>query len=425
MPEDIPEELDFNPNPPPPTAESADSVPKKRPDIGLLSLFVGAFLAAFFTLLTTNHVEINWRLSALIYALFIFGLVWTFLVHGIPHRSKASKAIWASVIVAGLGLLATWGVKKEYDFQHTPPEQTNARILTAESDIKRSLTDLSDVLAKSPNVSPDAQLGILSDADMGLSNDEASLGEPHTVIDDSPVDVLKLQEEGNTIRARRLVEQRRQQIQKQMDDIQGKKQADAMAKQLQEMEQKQQRQTLDEERVFAEISEPIFDLAIWELNRYLQAVAKNAGQEPTFDFKGNTPSIYGSRMIKDGIFINGTNFISIGSNSEWKYTISTSVVPIGGYYPQPNESTTLVIYAQNTNGGAALVIKPDFNMNLLRHVQLGKMAKRRNRISVAVNAPILGDTNFEAGLDEYTNEIHMAVRTLVEEQIQESRLPLK
>ena len=95
----------------------------KRPDIGMLSLFVGGILAAFFTLLTMNHVEINWMWSAFAYAVFIVGIIRTFVAHGVPHWPKRTKITGSLVIIVVFGLLALFGVHQQY---HLPALTTTA-----------------------------------------------------------------------------------------------------------------------------------------------------------------------------------------------------------------------------------------------------------------------------------------------------------
>jgi hypothetical protein len=111
VPEDIPEDLGFLPNPIP-------EPPQKKPDIGMLALFIGILLAGFFTLLPMNHVEINWECSAIAYLAIIIGAVWTFLVHGVPHRGKDIQMIGSLVLVAALGASAMFATLRQYNTQH-------------------------------------------------------------------------------------------------------------------------------------------------------------------------------------------------------------------------------------------------------------------------------------------------------------------
>lgn len=141
MPQEIPEDLVIVPNPIPET-------PQKKPDIGMLSLCVGSILAGFFTLLTMNHVEINWMWSALAYAIFIIGFVWTFLAHGVPHCGKLIKITGALVIIIGFGLLALFGVHRQYIFQNSPPiSPTDTNVLAAVKVVGGTVENLTNVLA--------------------------------------------------------------------------------------------------------------------------------------------------------------------------------------------------------------------------------------------------------------------------------------
>jgi hypothetical protein len=117
----MPPETEPSPAPPEqvhPIINPANST--KKPDLGLLSLFVGIFLGGFLELLAMNHVEINWIWSALAYIILIVGFVWTFLSHGVPHRGKSAKGFGTLAIIIVFGFFAGFGVCKQYAFQHSP-----------------------------------------------------------------------------------------------------------------------------------------------------------------------------------------------------------------------------------------------------------------------------------------------------------------
>ncbi len=405
-------------------------------------LYTGEWLFAFVTFV----IRFGWDMSVsshnelacvcwLITLLIALHIIWVWTK---SWRDYFPLKILRIVIISGIHhfifVVARKPVIDQYRVRHTPPDQTNEKVLSTVSDVKNSLTGLSDILSKSPNVAPVAQLGILSNEDSTLSNDENTLEQPHPLVYEPTIDVGKLEQEGNTKRAELLVEERRQQIQQQMDDIKNKQQAEQDAKTQQQQEQKQQDEFLNEEKAFTELNESIFDFTIWELGRYLQVVSQQTGQGIWSDFRGNAPTLYSSQMISNGVFIIGTNYISVGTNTEWNYSISTSIFPIDDrdHVLRPNNYAILNIYAQNTNGGCSLSVSPQFNVLFDSPLMIKRFKSNKikgkiwvRNISLAVNAPIMGNLNYSISIKNYTNEIDTAVRQLIEEQLQECPLPLK
>lgn len=110
MPEDIPEDLELPPDPPPPPPPSLPPEPPKNPDFWLfVGITLGVFCALVFSLLQMDNVQINWQLSAILYALFTGGAVASFLVHAAPHRSKLVRFIGSFIMLALFGALGFWG----------------------------------------------------------------------------------------------------------------------------------------------------------------------------------------------------------------------------------------------------------------------------------------------------------------------------
>lgn len=438
MPEDIPEELELPPDSPanlpqPPTM--AAGLPVQESDWGSFWGIMGIVVGILVALLQMDNVPITWQISAVGYFLLTTGCVLTYLKHAVPNRGKFVRFSGAFVTVAIIGAIALFATRHEYIYQHAPSDQTNAKVLTAENDIKTSLNGLSDALGKSPYVSPAGQLAILYNMDTTLSNDESNLEEPHELLEDSPVDAKKLQDDGNRKYALRLLAERRQQYQRQMEDINNKEQAMEDQKAQQENEQEQQAEFLAEEKDFTRIVAPIFDFTIWELTKYLRGIGGQTAETPVYDFKARAPTIYASHMMDGDIFTNGTNYISIGTNSEWNYLISTTISPITANphsHIRGHAFATLTISVQNTNGGASLVVEPLFHgkyddKSMPQLFESRKIAGNIwiRGIGVTVTAPIIGNLNYSVKPNDYTNEIESAVQQLIEEQLQERPLPLK
>jgi hypothetical protein len=119
---------------------------------------------------------------------------------------------------------------------------------------------------------------------------------------------------------------------------------------------------------------PVFDPVIVGLETIL---SKNSGQKIEHDFQGNAPSAYSANFLTDdGRLRNGTNAISVGDSTAWKFTISVEVRELRalpafmpamlfdsnidyniGVYPADSYAT-LRVESKTTNGVSELTITP-------------------------------------------------------------------
>ena len=101
----------------------------KKPDLGWFGIFLGAALAVLFFVLQANGVvEMNWLLSAIVYFAVICGVVWSFLTHAAPHKSRNTRAAGAILWILVIGALGSYGTfnqfRREYPREPLKNEST-------------------------------------------------------------------------------------------------------------------------------------------------------------------------------------------------------------------------------------------------------------------------------------------------------------
>jgi hypothetical protein len=115
---------------------SPDTAPpttlKGKPDFALFLTVVALLLALAFFVLQSNGVEVNWFWSAVIYLGAIAGIVWTYLVHLVPHLGRATKITSSTICVLLFGWIFSLGIRLQYQKQHPPPPVISVRINTLE-----------------------------------------------------------------------------------------------------------------------------------------------------------------------------------------------------------------------------------------------------------------------------------------------------
>ncbi|HEV2694596.1 MAG TPA: hypothetical protein VG347_17005 [Verrucomicrobiae bacterium] len=460
MPEDIPEDLEFTPDPIP---ETFVELPSKKPDIGLLSIFVGGVLTVTCTLLGVNHVNINWMWAALFYGILIMGCVWTFLKHGVPHWEKFFKIGGVFAIAMVGGWVAFYGVRSQYVFDHSPVTTTDTNVLAAvngEGDkIEKRLENINNAWATNP-----------SDLKSTALYSERS----HLIQEGEDIEKRQAQTKRDIFNEK-LIGLERIRIER-TNDISLKENRESLAKNRQQIEDAQkenaakiaeaeaakQKMAADENRQMA-IREllkckktiaaqvfPVFDYAIFKLNKLLDQISHDTGERGDSDFTGETPAIYSSDMEKDGILKSGSNFIRLGTNSAWKFNISTeiSAISAGDYidlhtafpphikiqFRPPYAKLRIAVQSSNTE--SILTITPlSLNGNKDWDATVGNLwgPVKGDSFSdplfsnIAINLQVpngldVGQTNT---FDNYKDTIDIALHHLIGAQDQQFRLTLK
>ena len=228
-----------------------------------------------------------------------------------------------------------------------------------------------------------------------------------------------------------------------MADIQTQEQARSNAVQAQiDAEQEKEKQEKDEQAYLSKQKTlagkilPIFDYTVSELNAMLTQIAIQAQMKIYSDFPSTIPTIYSSSMVSNGIIVDGTNFISIGTNSAWHFQISTVVTPEisegfngpapGPYHAYSDEQRrryiVLNITSEGTNGESSISVKP--NIVWMGRVLRPILPRQINGFHVTVSVPNGLNLDLNSGLTNYA-PINAALNRIVGAQDQQSPLSLK
>ena len=159
--------------------------------------------------------------------------------------------------------------------------------------------------------------------------------------------------------------QRLAEIQQGIDEVNKQKAQQQSLLAQKESERQHELVILENQKTLSTPILPMFDYAIAKLDKMLDKIAGDADERRHTDFLGETPSIYGSNLEKDEWLHSGTNFISIGTNSAWKFEISTMVTTaentnfaLPGRFP--HVFAVMKIICRTTNGVSNLILTPDF-----------------------------------------------------------------
>ena len=234
-------------------------------------------------------------------------------------------------------------------------------------------------------------------------------------------------------------------IQKQIDDINNAKQAQEDAENNRRNLQIIEQTILQTKKELSAAIIPVFDYTVTELSKTLGKFSFDSGETIVSDFPGNSPSVYSSDLVNDGVIANGTNFIKIGTNSAWNFSIFTAfdsarlneqIMKYNRFQMRRVENiATINIASQTTNGESILTVSPSDFVFRSRRMR-GTNGNGRviitvvtnvvfNQISIKLNVP--NGLNMDETLPsaDYEGKIDEAVKRLIGAQDQQNPLPLK
>lgn len=188
---------------------------------------------------------------------------------------------------------------------------------------------------------------------------------------------------------------------------------------------------------------PLFDSVIVGLDRIL---SKNSGQKAEHNFQGATPSAYSADFLtNDGRLCNGTNTISVGESTAWKFTITVKVKELHASPASPqmimqddkffhsisiypgDTYATLRVESKTTNGVSELTVTPirnDWNIDSGPE-RLPTEPFPINfypQVAVKLNVPNGLNIDKVVPLSDYTNVINDALSKLI--GAQDEQVPL-
>ena len=216
--------------------------------------------------------------------------------------------------------------------------QNNAVLTNEVVGLEKRVAQLIDEFSTNPAVEDPIRIAILNDESEKLGVEIAQLQGQHEVFDFSNVTLqtLRIERDSEISNRDAILDAQKQQasIQQKIADIQTQEQtrsnealAEINAEQAKVQQAKDEQIYLSRQRAFAGKILPIFDYVISKLNSTLVAFSRETGEKIYSNFPGINPTIYSSEMVSNGVLVNGTNFICIGTNSAWHFQISIEKVP--------------------------------------------------------------------------------------------------
>lgn len=312
------------------------------------------------------------------------------------------------------------------------------------------LDQLYQAISTNTTIPTPTRLALLNDELKNVSDERVELQKIHELSNTDTVDLKALRAESENELALIKNQKNQEAIQQEIDNIQKKKDAEeaaAVAEHTAKNQQWANEELVRTEKGFAEQILPIFDYAIRGLDKMLAKISDETGQSRHSDFLGETPTVYNSALVKAEMIVNGTNVISIGTNSAWNFKISTSIAPLHAYpyYTRPPTSnsppdnigipfgqhyTSISITGGETNNETIITIEPHipWNNDIGYDFRPNNGRSFYDQISIGLNG-----ANLTNGLgfnemqppDNYQSSIDKALRHLIETQDQQSPLSLK
>jgi hypothetical protein len=114
---------------------------------------------------------------------------------------------------------------------------------------------------------------------------------------------------------------------------------------------------------------PAFDYLVTDLSKMLEIDSRESGETFFCNIPGGLPSIYSSDLVKNGIIVNGTNSMGIGTNSAWEFSISSTVDPVtlDDLNRIQGRFASINVASQTTNGESLLtVFADDYGAQVMR-----------------------------------------------------------
>ena len=98
----------------------------EKRDIAKFSFYFALVIACFIPLLQQNGIDVNWKVSLLVYIILIAFSLQTYYLHYHQKHRGWRGHIGAMIIILLLGGLSSVGVKKQYAHDHMKPIGPNS-----------------------------------------------------------------------------------------------------------------------------------------------------------------------------------------------------------------------------------------------------------------------------------------------------------
>jgi hypothetical protein len=254
---------------------------------------------------TNDHKKLRKRLALLTIALFVANTI----VVVVENHRKAEKAV---------------------KFENEIHSLTNQLVKISDQNLKlrdtisQGFRDISHQFSTNTAIPPAIRLAILDDALAKVQEKRTVLQKNHELFNASATDMETLRAERNNELDLQENQKRQAAIQQEVYELESR---ENVAEALKYQQLKEQG-LLKSKKILADQILPVFEYVVSGLGRKLDDISKQTREKIFSNIPGETPSVYASDLVKDGIIINGTNFICVGTNSAWNFIISTTVAPL-------------------------------------------------------------------------------------------------
>jgi hypothetical protein len=403
----------------------------------------------------------NWNLISLILACLVAAITllqicWDYLLKNIfkDGRTNENKFLRKGLLIITLILfilnqLANFIGNYNKDKQAKADNRDlNYKISGLTNQLTKSegkLDDLQQAIRTDTRIPEAVRMTLLSNELKNISEQQDQLLKSHELFNAEAPDIETLRTERQSDLA--LLENKKKQaaLQQEIENIQKQKAADAAelnAEQAAKDQQWADEELIKSEKLLANQILPVFDFTISELDKMLAKYSDETGQARYSDFAGETPSVYASNLVKNGLIVNGINTIGLGTNPVWNFRISTKVASIGAIpnIPPPvahippsisirfqEPYINITISCQATNAQSTLIITPSRSWNYNIGPELVPVADRLfyGQISIKLNVPNELNIDEIVSVENSKAEITKALHRLIEAQDQQAPLILK
>ena len=357
-----------------------------------------------------------------------------------------ATCLLVAILVSGLQFHAT--EKAESKHSETLSNLTNQLVQANEDyrsfrkETQQRFQELTREFSTNSEISYAVKLAVLNDQQARNLAEATGLQKEHELLNAEPMNIKTLRAERENELEQRDNKNRQDVIQKQIDDINNLKKSEEDAEAERQNQQKTEQKILQGKKELGSTILPVFDYVVAELIKTLGRFSMDSGEKIVSDFPGNSPSVYSSSLVSDGMIANGTNFIKIGTNSAWNFSIYATVESselIDQIWLNNRRQirifkhiATLNIASQTTNGESVLTVSPSafvfrpLQMRGTNGIGISVVTNVAfNQISIKLNVP--NGLNMDETLPstDYKSKIDEAVRRLIGAQDQQSPLPLK
>jgi hypothetical protein len=290
--------------------------------------------------------------------------------------------------------------------------------------LKEEVQSLKNEISTNAGIADSLRLVVLGDQYDRIVNENQDLQNQHELLDTAPVDLDTIRQKTEIELTQKTNDEKLAELQARMDDIKSKKQAESDAEAEKLAEERANHDTLEKEKAMTSLIAPIFDYTIVRFGNILAGL--KTGEAVTGDFHSLAPNLSSSKLINQGILVENTNVIAIGTNAAWNFQITTTIdlnqrqsFPSSRNYSLPWSGAAINILANTTNSSSVLTIKPTF---FSRNSRYGQMRFGEGKIkgdvwfydiTLTLNAGDGVNIGKSISSDNFTNEIDSALEELI------------